>query len=216
MMEKMGLKVTNTTEGFDACCSMMDIPGLLDMSEDDISRSFVKFIPEKRCDMSMFAGLFKVGVCWAGNPAHPKDMSRSCSLENFKQLCELDGVKLFSLQRDLRPRMWPCSPEPVDLSRGCGGMKLVDMATHMKSWEDTAAIISSLDLVVSVDTSVMHLAASMGKETWGLLSYVPDWRWGLKSKSTCWYPSLRLFRQERPGDWESVFSAVREELSKKL
>lgn len=215
MIERQGIKTTSNTDGFDACCSMMDLPGLLNMSKEDVKNSFVKMVSEKHCDMSNFTGLFKIGVCWAGNPAHPKDMHRSCSLENFKDICKLEGVKLFSLQRDVRPRIWPCSPEPVDLSSG-NGMRLVNMAPHMKSWEDTAAIISSLDLVISVDTSVMHMAAAMGKETWGLISYVPDWRWGLSDDHACWYPSLRLFRQSKPGDWKSVFSTVREELLKKL
>jgi tetratricopeptide (TPR) repeat protein len=215
MMERQGLKTTSVTDGFDACCSMMDIPGLLGMSKEDISKTFVKIVSEKRCDMSMFAGVFKVGVCWAGNPAHPKDMNRSCSLGNFRDICRLDGVKLFSLQKDIRPRMWPHSPKPIDLSSG-EGMRLVNMSPYMNSWEDAAAIISSLDLVISVDTSVMHLAAAMGKETWGLVPYVPDWRWGLNSEDTCWYPTLRLFRQKKPGDWDSVFSTVREQLAKKL
>lgn len=216
MVESQGVKTTCGTEGFDACCSMMDIPGLLGMSKQEVGDSFIKIVPGKRCDMSAFTGMFKVGVCWAGNPAHPNDMCRSCSLDNFKDICAMDGVKLFSLQKDTRPRIWPCSHEPVNLSEGCEGMKLVDMAPHMNSWEDTAAILSGLDLVISVDTSVMHLAAAMGKETWGLISYVPDWRWGLGSKETCWYPSLRLFRQSAPGDWDSVFSAVRGELMGKL
>jgi len=216
MMERQGLKTVSSAEGFDACLSMMDIPGLLGMTDEDIAESFVRIEPERHCDMSVFAGLFKIGVCWAGNPAHPKDMDRSCPLSGFKAISGLEGVKLFSLQRDLRPRIWPCSPEPVDLSAGCEGMRLVNMAPHMSSWEDTAAIISSLDLVISVDTSVMHLASAMGKETWGLLSHVPDWRWGLGSESTCWYPTLRLFRQRAAGDWESVFSAVCGELTRKL
>lgn len=216
IMERQGLKTASSTDGFDACLSMMDIPGLLGMSEREVSSSFVKILPEKSCDMSMFSGLFKIGVCWAGNPAHPKDAQRSCPLGMFRDICAMEGVKLFSLQRDVRPRIWPCSPESVDLSEGCGSMKLIDMASYMKSWEDTAAIISSLDLVISVDTSVMHLSAAMGKETWGLLSYVPDWRWGLGSRDTCWYPTLRLFRQESHGNWNSVFSAVREELKTKL
>jgi len=216
LMERQGLKTTSTTEGFDACCSVMDIPGLLKMSLEEISGSFIKIDTENRCDMSMFNGLLKAGICWAGNPAHPKDTQRSCRLENFKDIHGLEGVKLFSLQRNLRPRIWPCSPDAVDLSSGCEGMRIVNMAPYMNSWDDTAAIISSLDLVISVDTSVMHLAAAMGKETFGLISYVPDWRWGLGSETTCWYPSLRLFRQKSPGDWSSVFSAVREELMRKL
>jgi Flp pilus assembly protein TadD len=212
---RQGVDVTENTEGFDLCCSLMDIPGLLKIGRDEVERSFVRLETDAKCDMSAFGSAFKVGVCWAGNPAHPQDMWRSCRLGEFAAL-DMPGVKLFSIQKDLRPRVWPHSPEPVDLSADCGGLRLVNMSPHMNSWEDTAAIISSLDLVVSVDTSVMHLAAAMGKETWGLLQYVPDWRWGLGSDRTCWYPTLRLFRQDSSRSWGSVFSAVRNSLVDKL
>lgn len=216
LLETQGVPTTDSPDGFDACCSMMDIPGLLGMSKDEVSDSFVRIRPSTTCDMSMFGDVLKVGVCWAGNPAHPKDSQRSCELARFREISRLNGIKLFSLQKDIRPRIRPESPEPVDLCSGCEDMRLVNMAPHMGSWDDTAAVISGLDLVISVDTSVMHLAASLGKETWGLLPYVPDWRWGLASNSTCWYPTLRLFRQSSPGGWEGVFSAVRDELGRKI
>lgn len=215
LLETQGVTVAEGPSGFDACCSMMDIPGLLGMSREEVKESFVRMRPLAECDTSMFRGVVKVGVCWAGNPAHPKDSQRSCELSRFREISRLEGVKVFSLQKDVRPRIRPDSPDPVDLCSGCEDMRLVNMAPHMGSWEDTAAVISGMDFVISVDTSVMHLAASLGKETWGLLPYVPDWRWGLDSESTCWYPTLKLFRQKSPGDWEGVFSAVREELGRK-
>lgn len=215
LLGTQGVKTTEATEGFDFCCSMMDIPGLLKMSRSEVLDSFAIMKPFATCDTSAFNGLLKVGVCWAGNPANPRDPQRSCRLSEFKEISSTPGLKLFSLQKDTRPRVWPTSPDPVDLSQASGDMRLVDMAPHMVSWEHTAAVISAMDLVISVDTSVMHLAASLGKETWGLLPYVPDWRWGLGSEDTCWYPSLKLFRQSSPGDWAGVFSAVREQLGRK-
>jgi len=215
LLVRQGIKMVDRPDGFGLCCSVMDLPGLLNMGREDVERSFMRMETDGKCDMSTFGDLLKVGVCWAGNPAHPNDMRRSCEMSEFKSI-DMEGVKLFSLQKDIRPRIWPRSPEPVDLCGGSEGMKLVNMSPHMNSWEDTAAIISSLDLVVSVDTSVMHLAAAMGKETWGLLPFVPDWRWGLGSEKSCWYPTLRLFRQPSPGDWKGVFSAVRDVLAEKL
>lgn len=215
LLQSQGLRTVAGVDGFDACCSMMDLPGLLGMTTGEVSESFVPMRAGK-CDMSAFDGMLKVGVCWAGNPAHPKDHQRSFGLERFKDICSMRGIKLFSLQKDTRPRVWPCSDRPVDLSCGTEGMRLVDMSKYMNSWEDTAAIISSLDLVISADTSVLHLSASLGKETWGLLPCVPDWRWGMSSRESCWYPSLKLFRQASRGDWEGVFSAVRDELGRKL
>ena len=215
LLESQGIPTVDGPEGFEACCSMMDIPGLLNMSMEEVYDSFIPIKAGGTCHMSEFDEFFKVGVCWAGNPAHPKDMWRSCRLDWFKNL-DLPGVKMFSLQKDLRQRIWPCSPAPVDLSADSGGMRLVNMSPHMNSWEATATIISGLDLVVSVDTSIMHLSAAMGKETWGLIPYVPDWRWGLGSEKTCWYPDLRLFRQKTPGDWRDVFSSVRKELESRM
>lgn len=215
ILSRQGIKMADGPDGFGLCCSVMDLPGLLGMRRDEVENSFVGMKHDGTCDMSMFGEVLKVGVCWAGNPAHPKDASRSCRLKEFSVL-QMPGVKLFSVQKDLRPRIWPFSPEPVDLAEDCGEIRLVNMAPHMNSWEETAAIISSLDLVVSVDTSVMHLAAGMGKETWGLIPYVPDWRWGLGTERSCWYPTLRLFRQSSPGDWRGVFSAVRDALEEKL
>jgi ADP-heptose:LPS heptosyltransferase len=82
---------------------------------------------------------------------------------------------------------------------------MIDMSPYMNDWEDAAAIISGLDLVISVDTSILHLSAAMGKKTFGLLPYLPDWRWELETKDSYWYPNLQLFRQFRPNDWRSVF-----------
>ena len=79
---------------------------------------------------------------------------------------------------------------------------------------DTASIIKSLDLVISVDSAIAHLAGSLGKPTWLLLNYVPDWRWGLGGENTDWYPSMRIFRQEKPGDWSGLLKTVRVHLKK--
>ena len=79
---------------------------------------------------------------------------------------------------------------------------------------DTVSIIESLDLVISVDSAIAHLAGSLGKPTWLLLNYVPDWRWGLVGENTDWYPSMRIFRQEKPGDWSGLLKTVRAHLKK--
>lgn len=216
MLAKQGLNVSESRDGYEACCSMMDLPSLLGMTKEEVKASFRKINTDSCCDMSSFGSMFKIGICWAGNPAHPKDMQRSCGLWEFMPLFGLGGVKFFGIQKDLRPRVWPNSNKPMDLCSAPEGMRMVNMSPHMKSWEDTAAIISSLDLVISVDTSVMHMSAALGKETWGLIPYVPDWRWGLESDRTHWYPTLRLFRQPKRGDWKGVFSAVVKALREKL
>ena len=148
--------------------------------------------------------MYKIGVCWAGNAGHPRDDERSCQLSLFREIHKIPNVKLFSLQKDLRLRIWPCKKDPVDLS-DCSNIRLINMKDHMNSWEDTAAIIQGLDLVISVDTSILHLAGALGKPTCALMQYVPDWRWALESNKTIWYPNMTLFRQKKLGDWDSAF-----------
>lgn len=211
-IQKQGFKVTDKLEDYDFCCSIMDLPWLLSLKKKDVV-SKKAFKTERVCDFSHFKDKFKIGICWAGSPANPRDKHRSCRLDLFRQIYQIPNVKLFSLQFDLRTRIWPDQSEPVDLTENCSDMKIVNMQPHMKTWDDTAAIISGLDLVISVDTSVMHLSASLNKKTLGLIAYLPDWRWGLKSNNTIWYSSLELFRQEEIGDWNKPFEKIKQKIN---
>jgi ADP-heptose:LPS heptosyltransferase len=94
-------------------------------------------------------------------------------------------------------------------------MKIVDLSSEINDFYDTAKIINSLDLIISVDTSVLHLAGSLEKESWALLPKNCDWRWGQKGKKTEWYPSIKIFRQNKSKDWETVFNNVYKELKKR-
>lgn len=158
---------------------------------------------------------FKIGICWAGNPIHKNDMLRSTWLKHFRKLIGIPNVKLFSLQQDTRIRFWPTVGQ-VDLCEGADGMNIVDMAPYMTDFNCTAAIIDKMDLVITVDTSVAHLAGAMGKPVWTLLSWHCDWRWGYKYKNTPWYPSMKLFRQDTIGDWDSLFDKLEKEVNKEL
>lgn len=152
----------------------------------------------------------KIGICWGGNPTHPFDRMRSCPLKFFENLIDLP-VSLYNLMRDIYPRQYRSGP-PVDLAEGAGHIKLIDCSKNMNNWEETAAVLSSLDLIVTVDTAILHMAGALGLPAFGLLAYNSDWRWCLDSDRTEWYPGIRLIRQERPGDWEGVFSKLREKV----
>jgi Flp pilus assembly protein TadD len=145
-----------------------------------------------------------VGVVWAGGRDFTGDRNRSISLQTFETLFDVSGVSFVSLQRDLRDgdaeRLRP-RPDVVHF-----GEQLTDFA-------DTAAVISMLDLVISVDTSVAHLAGAMGKPVWILLPFAPDFRWMLERADSPWYPTARLFRQSMIGDWEGVLVNVKAALS---
>ena len=138
------------------------------------------------------APALRVGVCWAGNPAHRNDRNRSMSGDDVAKLLGVPGVEYFSLQ---------VGAPPVPGIR--------DLASHLTDMNQTAHAIGCLDIVISVDTAVAHLAASVGTETLVLLPKVADWRWGQAGTKTPWYPDATLFRQSSPGHWLGVVADVR-------
>lgn len=148
---------------------------------------------------------YKVGIVWTGNPAHKNDRNRSCPLEQFKALMDLEGIDFISLQTDANYNEWKTRVDPYHVE---------DFGKDLGDFSHTAALIDNLDLVVSVDTAVVHLAGAMGKPVWVLLPYVADWRWMHDRSDSPWYRSARLFRQKKPGRWSSVFNEIREELRK--
>jgi len=150
----------------------------------------------------------RIGVCWQGNAQFHADIYRSAPLEAFAALAKIDGVSLVSLQHGMgREQIDSCSfgkslvrlPDSIDQSSG--------------AFLDTAAIIRNLDLVVTVDTSTGHLAAALGKPVWVVLGSVPDWRWTLHGDTTQWYPTMRLFRQQKMGQWDEVFKRIAAEIA---
>lgn len=141
---------------------------------------------------------FRVGVVWAGNPRHRDDRCRSISLDQLAPLFRIENVRFYSLQIGGNP-----GPAP-----------LIDLTEHIADFADTAAFMSELDLIISVDTAAAHLAGALGRSVWTLLPFVPDWRWGLGREDTPWYPTMRLFRQATAGDWECVMHRVAEELKR--
>lgn len=142
-------------------------------------------------------GQLRAGCVWAGNPAHRNDRNRSCAPGDFTGLASIPGTVWFSLQR-------PGDAGRADrVPEGCH-----DLMTGSMDLADTAAFIMALDLVVTVDTAVAHLAGAMGKPVWLLVPFAPDWRWMLHREDTPWYPTMRLFRQDRRGSWSGVFDRV--------
>jgi len=147
----------------------------------------------------------KVGVAWAGNPNFPKDRDRSMRLKNMLPLFQVKGIKYVSLQKDLRPG----DKEELE-----GNPEIARFHREIHDFEDTAAIMMSLDLVITVDTSVANLAGALGRPVWVLLGSNPDWRWLLDRGDSPWYPTARLFRQAKRGDWGAVVDEACGELKK--
>jgi hypothetical protein len=144
----------------------------------------------------------RVGLVWSGNPLHTNDRNRSTS---FRQMSTIfnERARFYSLQKEPRPEDKAALAERSDV---------IDLTEHLTDFVETAALISHLDLVITVDTSVAHLAAALGRPTWILLPHTPDYRWLLDRDDSPWYPSVRLFRQDERRTYDGALARVREAL----
>lgn len=149
----------------------------------------------------------KVGVSWAGATETDYDRERSIALHQLTVLVDCPGVTFYSLQKGERA---------ADLKHVSGASAVLDLAPHLGDFADTAAFLTQLDVVISVDTSVAHLAGALGKTVWLLLPYAPDWRWMLQREDSPWYPTARLFRQRQRGDWDDVIARLKAHLANEL
>ncbi|HSV14344.1 MAG TPA: glycosyltransferase family 9 protein, partial [Tepidisphaeraceae bacterium] len=192
---------------YDVQCSLLALPRLFKTTVATIPRgdAYLKADPALTATWAdRLIALNKpgkrVGIVWAGNPDHRNDRNRSMPLEALLPLGEMVGITLYSLQKGPAAAQLAASPAL--------GAKLIDIAPQLNDFADTAAAIVNLDLIISVDTSVAHVAGAMGKPVWLLLPLSPDWRWMLDRADSPWYPSMRLFRQRRLGDWAGVAADV--------
>jgi len=198
---------------FDFQAALMSLPRLLGVRVDttDAPPSYLHADPTRTEMWRARLGPhgFKVGVAWQGNPAGSVDHGRSIPLGELAPLAQIRGVRLISLQKNH-------GVEQID--RRPAGMML-EMPGHdfdggADGFIDTAAMMMNLDLVVSSDTSIAHLAGALGRPAWVMLKKVPDWRWLLDREDSPWYPAMRLFRQTQSGDWAGVAARVAQELRK--
>lgn len=186
---------------FDLHCTLLDIPGLLKTTLETIPAN-TPYLHGPSAQKAYWAEKlsrypkFKVGLVWAGAPLHANDANRSIKLEAFASLPNIKNVTFFSLQKG--------NAEATMI----GDAPLINFTAELNDFADTAALIENLDLVISVDTSVAHLAGALGKPVWTLLPFVPDWRWMLDRDDSPWYPTLKLFRQTCAGDWEGPINRV--------
>jgi hypothetical protein len=190
---------------------LIDLPHMFGTTLDSIPADipYLHADPEKvemwRREFRNVAAL-KVGIVWAGNPTHKSDRFRSLAAGAVLPHLAMQGVRLYSLQKEPRP-----TDAPV-LARL--GSDVIDLAPRLGDFADTAAAAAALDLVISVDTSVAHLTGAMGRPVWVLLPYAQDWRWLRDREDTPWYPGMRLFRQRAPQAWTDVIARVSAELAR--
>jgi hypothetical protein len=189
---------------FDVHAPMLGLPGVFHTTLENIPGSVPYLFPSAelvehwRRELAS-DGQFKIGIAWRGNPKHPTDNFRSIPFERFAPLARLPGVQLYSLQKG-------AGREQLDPSVGL--RPIVDLADRLGDFDDTAAVVSNLDLVISCDSAVVHLAGGLGVNVWVAVPFSPDWRWLLDREDSPWYRSVRLFRQRKLGDWHEVFTRI--------
>jgi len=190
----------------DLCCPLQSLPGIFATQSDNIPAQvpYITAPPDKTAAWRQRLGSETrktIGLCWSGRPTHPNDRNRSLVLSTLAPLGQLPGLRFISLQTGEAARQTSGAP-----------MELTNWTAELKDFADTAGLIENLDLVISVDTATAHLAGAMGKPTWLLLPAAPDWRWMLNRTDSPWYPTVRLFRQEKRGDWNAPVGRIVEAL----
>ncbi|MBD2179888.1 tetratricopeptide repeat protein [Planktothrix sp. FACHB-1355] len=199
--------IGETLPEFDVYIPLLSVPRILGTTLETIPATIPYIAPLKEVRFPLDdsdESYLKVGIVWAGNPKHLDDRKRSTSLQQFLPIFNISHITFYSLQK---------GPKAAEISEISLPINLVDLNSKINDFADTAAVIAQLDLVITVDTAVAHLAGAMGKPVWVLLCYNPDWRWMIDREDTPWYPSVRLFRQNRSGDWQEVLERVAQTLT---
>jgi hypothetical protein len=201
------------TPEFDVHAPLMSLPRLFGTRIDSIPGS----IPEETPYLRPLPGLtvpqdlascskFRVGLVWRGNPNHRNDRNRSVPLEQLQDLVAIEGARFFSLQ---------VGPTPAE-DQWLRSRAIFDLCPVLSNYAATAGCLAELDLLITVDTSVAHLAGALGRPVWTLLPACNDWRWLQDREDTPWYPSMRLFRQKGLRNWRPVADRVASDLRQEV
>ena len=203
----------NPAESFDLACPLPTLPMLFKANDRTILRTvpYLKAdaitVERWRCILKDRAlkGKCKVGLVWAGNPGHHNDHNRSIPFGALREMVSIPDIDWISLQVGNNAKM------PADAD-----CPIIDFSVELTDFSETAGLIANLDLVVTVDSAVAHLSGALGRDTWILLPYIPDWRWQLGRGDSPWYPTARLFRQNKPGSWDEALEKVKRMLKKSV
>lgn len=205
----MVIKIYDKIPKHDYHVSLLSLPGIFNTDAKTIPRMIPYLhVPDsymrKWQERIPNSERLKIGIVWAGNPGHANDANRSIPLLSFLPILQIENIDFYSLQKKFGLEQLAQLPSQINL---------VNLDADIFEYADTAACIMQLDLVITVDTSVAHLAGALGKPVWTLLTFVPDWRWQLKRDDSPWYPTMRLFRQPLISDWPTVIEQVAESLN---
>ena len=199
---------------FDVHAALMSLPCLFKTTLESIPGQVPYLYAEPQL-LNKWKGVlaevpeFKVGIAWQGNPHHKWDRHRSLSISSFEPLARVLGVRLYSLQRGPGTEQLQLAPFAIERPIGLA-------LSDRDAFAETAALMKNLDLIVTVDTATAHLAGALGVPVWVALSQACDWRWLLDREDSPWYPTMRLFRQPRLGEWGPVMQRIAGRLDRML
>jgi tetratricopeptide (TPR) repeat protein len=190
---------------YDYYASLFDVPHLLQVTHDTIPCA-AGYLPKPSSSHPFSAYPWasphkdkkKIGIVWAGQPKHKHDARRSLPLSLWQDILLIPHISFYSLNRDQRPG------DAAILAQN----HVQDLVPHIHDFNDLAAAMEQLDLIITCDSATAHMAGGLGKDVWTLLPFAPDWRWGQAGDRTVWYQSMRLFRQKAPGDWPGVLKEI--------
>jgi ADP-heptose:LPS heptosyltransferase len=191
---------------FDHVCSLLSLPLVFNTTDKNIPNKIPYLVADKQKDLFWKKELennnFKIGVHWRGNLKNKTAIDRSFNLKLFYNILEIKNITLVSLQKDFNPNI-----ESIEENINIKFYPNLDIGEN--AFVDTAALINNLNLVISNDTSIVHLAGALGKPVWTVLNSNPDWRWFLEDNKSPWYPSMLLFRQKIYGSWNEPFNEIK-------
>jgi hypothetical protein len=200
-------------ESFDFQCALLSLPAMIGTTLDSIPSDIPYLIPETSLVANWRHRIgthgFKIGICWQGNPSGKIDVGRSVPLRCFDPVAALPDVRLISLQKNHGLDQLGALPAGMTVET-LGA----DFDDGPDAFIDTAAVMSCLDLIITSDTSVAHLAGALGRPVRVVLKQMPDWRWMLDRSDSPWYPTMKLYRQNVRDDWDDVFGRVAEDVAK--
>jgi hypothetical protein len=212
-------KVVSSGSDFDCHCPLLSVPRALSTLPDEVPADipYLTANAEKRAGWrTHFSALAstKVGVVWRTDQVKPEKY-REFNRAKEKKCLVLEQLSPLLAQQNISLVNLQIAPSPAEQA-ALAANNVLDISADLHDFSDTAAAISELDLVITIDTSVAHLSGALGRPVWVLLPFSADWRWLLDRDDSPWYPSMRLFRQQRLGDWTSVIKRVAQALARKL
>jgi tetratricopeptide (TPR) repeat protein len=193
---------------FDCQVLMASLPAIFSSSPEDVpSRPYLR---AGKTRSGAGDGNLKVGIVWQGSTTHKNDAHRSIPLNELRPILDIEGITFYSLQTPLPGR------DKTTFAEYENSKKIINLEDRLMDYSETAALVEQMDLVLCVDTSVAHLAGGLGRETWTFIPHNPDWRWGLETSGTPWYPNMRLLRQSERGNWAATIQETAEMLGQRV